>query len=263
MKLNRITTSGIATTLEVQDSVFGAKPNKELLAQAVHVYLSNQRQGTSKTKTRSDINRTKKKWYKQKGTGNARHGARTPSIFVGGGVAHGPNGLQNWSKDLTKQQKKKAMVVALSSQKDNILVLDGLASLSGKTKEASLLLKSVAEKGKRILAIFHESVEPAIRSLRNLDAVEVSRADRLNIYETLHAQKIVMTEEAVRALEKRLGAEEKKSEVEKEVVKTVKKAQAPKAKEVKKVAPKKEMEKAVTKKATKPAVKAKTKKAAK
>jgi large subunit ribosomal protein L4 len=94
MKLNVFGNTGKNTELEVSNEVFGQKPVASLLAQAVRVYLSNQRQGTSKVKTRADINRTKKKWYKQKGTGGARHGARTPSIFVGGAVAHGPTGLR-------------------------------------------------------------------------------------------------------------------------------------------------------------------------
>ena len=86
MKLQVVHTSGKSTELEVLKSVFGEKPNTSLLAQALRVYQLNQRQGTAKVKTRSEVARTKKKWYKQKGTGGARHGARTPSIFVGGGV---------------------------------------------------------------------------------------------------------------------------------------------------------------------------------
>src|SRR5690554_4960009 len=105
MKLTVITATSKASSIEVSDAVFGQKANPTLLAQAVRVYLSNLRQGTSKVKTRSEVSRTRAKWYRQKGTGNARHGARSAPIFVGGGVAHGPNGQQNWTKSLSRKMK--------------------------------------------------------------------------------------------------------------------------------------------------------------
>lgn len=205
MKLLHITTSGKATPVEAKDAVFGVKPDMSLLSRAVHVYLSNQRQGTSKVKTRSEIARTKKKWFRQKGTGNARHGARTPNIFVGGGVSHGPTGMENWSKTLTKQQRKNALIHALSSQKGNIVVLEGISALSGKTKDADTLLRNVSETPVKMLVILHETVEPAVRAMKNLENVLVTRADRLNVYEVMLSQKVVLTPEAVRVLEEKLG----------------------------------------------------------
>ena len=86
MKMALLTPTGVTGTTNVSDKLFGADVKLVLLAQAARVYLSNSRQSTSKVKTRSEINRTKKKWYRQKGTGGARHGARTANIFVGGGV---------------------------------------------------------------------------------------------------------------------------------------------------------------------------------
>src|SRR5471030_1547190 len=116
MNLTVASTVGKTTSMSVNDAVFAAVINPELIAQAVRVYMSNQRQGSSKVKTRAEVARTKKKWFKQKGTGNARHGARTPNIFVGGGVAHGPNGMQNWSLKLSATMKKAALISALSAQ---------------------------------------------------------------------------------------------------------------------------------------------------
>src|SRR5690242_1823092 len=122
MQLTKVTKTGAKSQLTVSDSVFGVPVNKALIAQAVRVYMSNQRQGTSKAKTRSEINRTSAKWYKQKGTGRARHGARNAPLFVGGGVAHGPNGEQNWTRTLSKRMKMQALVTALSAQAANIVV---------------------------------------------------------------------------------------------------------------------------------------------
>jgi len=216
MKLQVVHTSGKSTELEVAKAVFGEKPNTSLLTQALRVYQLNQRQGTAKVKTRSDIARTKKKVYKQKGTGGARHGARTPSIFVGGGVAHGPAGTTDWSLKLTTAQKQRALVSALSSQTKCMIVSDDVEKLSGKTKSAVKLFNTIAPNSKHLLIILHDSLQNVIRSTSNLQNVSVTQVSRLNIYETLLADKIILTETAVRMLEKKYSGE-KKAETEKVV----------------------------------------------
>jgi len=214
MKLQVVTTTGKRNEIEVSKAVFGEKPNSALLSQAVRVYLSNQRQGTSKTKTRSDVNKTKKKWYRQKGTGGARHGARTPSIFVGGGVSHGPTGMTDWTLSLTASQRRKAMIYALSAQAKNTVVAPELSSLSGKTKQADALLTSLVPKAKHILIVLERPVEEIVRATNNLEHVLVTQASRMNVYETLLADMILITEEAVHALEKRLTLSDKSEKIE-------------------------------------------------
>ena len=145
MQLTLIDSARKNEKVRVNDSLFADKGSETILAQAVRVYLSNLRQGTSHTKTRSEINRTKKKWFKQKGTGNARHGARTPNIFVGGGVSHGPRGNENWSKTLTSKSKLIALRAALSAQKANLFLSKNIGSLNGKTAEATKLLTNVVK----------------------------------------------------------------------------------------------------------------------
>lgn len=262
MNLPVIGRTGKNTELEVSSAVFEQKPVASLLAQAVRIYLSNQRQGTSKVKTRADINRTKKKWYKQKGTGGARHGARTPSIFVGGAVAHGPTGLTDWSMKLSASARIRAMIYALSSQAKNMVVSDDVMQLSGKTKEASAFIEKLAGKGVRVLIVLAEPVADVIRATANLEKVLVTQASRMNVYETLLAGKIIITESAVRALEARLLKADKEA-VEAKVEKTV--PTAPKAVEKKvKVAAKPKVktivEKAAKTEKAKPAVKKAVKK---
>jgi large subunit ribosomal protein L4 len=92
--------------MTLPEAVFGAKPNKALIAQAVRVYLANQRQGNASTKTRGEVIGTTKKIYRQKGTGRARHGAAKAPIFVGGGIAHGPH-PHDFSMDFPKKMKQK------------------------------------------------------------------------------------------------------------------------------------------------------------
>ncbi len=207
MKLNVINTTGKNTTITVSDEVFAAKVNAPLMAQAVRVYLSNQRQGTSKVKTRAEINRTKKKWFKQKGTGNARHGARTPNIFVGGGVAHGPAGTTDWTLKLSKQMKRKALMSALSAQIDNILVTTVLEGVKPKTKDVVAYLSKLVPVNSRVLVVVDKAEENLIRSTNNLENVLISSAHRLNIHEVLLAEKIILNKDAVKAIEARLLGE--------------------------------------------------------
>jgi large subunit ribosomal protein L4 len=204
MQLTVIDSASKNEKVRVSDSLFANSTSEFLLAQAIRVYLSNLRQGTAHTKTRSEINRTKKKWYKQKGTGNARHGARTPSIFVGGGVAFGPRGIENWTKTLNAKNKLLALKVALSAQKANLFLSKDISSLKGKTSEATALLSSVSDGSDKILVVLAKSSELARRSLRNVENVIVMTADRINALHIAMADKIVIDFTALKVLEDRL-----------------------------------------------------------
>lgn len=207
MKLHSITATGEKTTLTANDKVFAAVANPSLLAQAIRVYLSNERQGTAKVKTRAEVARTRKKWFKQKGTGNARHGARTPNIFVGGGVSHGPNGTQNWSLSMTQTMRRQALAQALSHQAENILVCDSVEKLDGKTATSVKMLKKIVPAGGRILMVLAESDQRLLRGLRNLTNVLTVTASRVNVLQIAAANTIVMTSHSVKKLETRILGE--------------------------------------------------------
>jgi large subunit ribosomal protein L4 len=204
MQLTVIDSASKNEKVRVSDTLFANSASEFLLAQAIRVYLSNLRQGTAHTKTRSEVNRTKKKWYKQKGTGNARHGARTPSIFVGGGVAFGPRGIENWTKTLNAKNKLLALKVALSAQKANLFLSKDISSLKGKTTEAIALLAPVSTGSEKVLVILAKSSSLALRSLRNLENVIVMTADRINALHIAMADKIVIDFTALKVLEDRL-----------------------------------------------------------
>lgn len=205
MKIQRLTTTG-TSTLNVSDALLGGQVNWTLLSQAIRVYLANQRQGTSRVKTRAEVARTKKKWFKQKGTGNARHGARSAPIFVGGGVAHGPSGFQNWSLNLPKRLRKQALVAALSAQAENIVVADTIMDLSGKTKEAAQLLSPIAHKDARVLVILPENNTRVVRALRNMPNVQVTTAQQVTALEVSQVQHVVLPATAIEKLEERVLA---------------------------------------------------------
>ncbi len=217
MKLDVIKSTSATknTQTKVSDVLFD-QPNAVLLAQAVRVYLSNQRQGTSKTKTRSEVSRTTKKWYRQKGTGGARHGAKDANIFVGGGVSHGPTGEENWKKSLTKVLKLKALSAAFTAQSSNVFINDELETLSGKTREAVELLEKIGKKfndekfkltESKLLIVVDKKNEKMVRAVKNIPNITVLTARILNTLAVVKAHKIIVTSKALEVLEKRVQSE--------------------------------------------------------
>ena len=203
MKLTSYSDTGRTSAVTVSEQLFGAKPNQVLIAQATRVYLSNLRQVSAHAKTRSEVNRTKKKWYKQKGTGNARHGARSAHIFVGGGVAHGPNVMKHWRMQLSTGQRRQALISALSWQAP-VIKLVSLTKVNGKTKEACQVLDHCQAKDK-VLLVLSKSQPEIVQSFRNLRHVLITSANNLNALEVVSADQILMQKEAVSVLESRLG----------------------------------------------------------
>lgn len=232
MTLTTLTPTGKTGSLTVSETIFGAPVNQHLLAQAIRVYIDHLHQGTSKVKTRAEVNRTTAKWYRQKGTGNARHGAKSAPIFVGGGVAHGPSGLRPAKLVLSQQLKQKALVSALSAQREILVVADEVEKLNGKTKEAAALVNRVSQPTDKVLVVAAEAAPEMLRSLRNLSNVVVVSARQVSAFDVVSAHKIILTSAAVKQLETRLAGQTTKKEVKAEV-KTAKKAEAAPAKSAK------------------------------
>ncbi len=208
------------------DELFGTEVNQQLLAQAVRVYLSNQRQATAKTKTRSEINATTSKWYRQKGTGRARHGAKSAPIFVGGGVAHGPSGTQNYSLAMSKQMKRKALACALSLKlsQGEVVVLDGIGKVESRTKAAAKVLQNLSLYGAKSSLIVYQPSENITRSWSNLEKSRLMQAHMLNTYSVLNGGTLIIDKQTLTNLkdiyvgEKSAGKE--KSASKEQAVKT-------------------------------------------
>jgi large subunit ribosomal protein L4 len=232
MKLPVHRTSGRNSNITVRDGVWNAPANEQLLAQAVRVYRFNQRQGSSKAQNRSEVTRTTRKWYRQKGTGNARHGARSAPIFVGGGVTHGPRGNRDWSRKLTQRQAHRALVSALSMQHENILISADLNELDGKTKSAQAILDEIVPEGGRLLIVLdhdNDNFEKTIRSLRNIPTVRIVTARQLTTFDVAEADTLIFTQEAVEQLEARLESIADAVEAKLEAAKATKTAKASKS----------------------------------
>ena len=190
--------------MELPKEIFAVKINEPLMVQAVRVYLSNQRKAQAKVKSRGEIARTTAKWFRQKGTGRARHGARSAPIFVGGGVAHGPTGEQNYQLKLPKKMKKQALFSALSSKfkTNEVIVIKDLEKIEPKTKKMKTILEKLAKDGKTTI-ILSKKLENVSQAARNLKGVNLSQANQLNPYEVLNGGKLIFMKEAVEKLKEK------------------------------------------------------------
>ena len=188
-------------TINLPPEIFAAEVNPPLMAQAVRVYLANQRKAHPKTKSRAEVNRTKAKWYRQKGTGRARHGSRAAPIFVGGGVAHGPTGEQNYQLKMPKKMKKAALFSALTSKfkEKEILIVKGLEKIEPKTKKMAEVLKKIQILNSKfqILLVLPKLLENVVLAGRNLENLEIAQAADLNTYQVLASDKLIFLPESI------------------------------------------------------------------
>ena len=179
-------------SVELSPSIFETEINRDLMHQALIRQLANARLGTHKAKGRSEVNRTTKKAYRQKGTGNARHGSRRAPIFVGGGVAHGPK-VRKYTKSMPRKMRRAALRSALSVKAENeeIVLLDTLSFEQPKTKEMVALVERVAE-GDSALVLLAEQNENVEKSANNIANVKALRASYLNIRDLLGYNKVII-----------------------------------------------------------------------
>lgn len=185
------------------NDVFGVKSNEHIIAQYVRVYLSHQRNAHAKTKSRGEINASKAKIYRQKGTGRARHGARSAPIFVGGGVAHGPSGLENYRLSIPKKIIKKAFLSALSYKaKEGKILVAELEEIEPKTKNFLAFAEKVLPAIDDTLLV-HAGERNLILASRNVAGLRLSFASQLNAYEILSSDTLLLTKQALETLNNR------------------------------------------------------------
>ncbi len=192
-----------ASSATLPKEIFSTYASDKLLAQYVRVYMANKRQGNASTKTRAQVIGSTRKIYRQKGTGRARHGAKSAPIFVGGGVAFGPK-TRDYSLKMNKKQKKKAFFYALSLQhkEGNIMGLfDKALQIEPKTKIFSTFLKNAQLKSKKILLVMPEAkINNLILASRNVPGITQTSAVSLNTYQVLNSEKIIFVEGALGVL---------------------------------------------------------------
>ena len=193
-----------AGEIELKDEIFGLEPRADLIQRVIVWQLAKRRAGTHKTKTRGEINRTTKKWYRQKGTGSARHGARSAPLFVGGGKAMAPV-VRSHEFDLPKKVRAAGLCHALSSKaKDSkLIVLDSASVDAVKTNALAKRLNKLGAAD--MLIVDGEFDKNFAMSARNLVNVALVPVAGLNVYDILKRDTLVMTKAAVSAIEERLS----------------------------------------------------------
>ncbi|MBC8319952.1 MAG: 50S ribosomal protein L4 [Bacteroidetes bacterium] len=195
--------SGEATDRKVMldDSIFGIEPNNHAIYLDAKHYMASQRQGTHDSKERSDIIGSTRKIKRQKGTGTARAGSIKNPIFRGGGRVFGPH-PRNYSFKLNKKVKRLARKSALSykAKENSILIVEDFNLENPKTRDFNEILKSLNIDNKKTLFVLDQSDENIYLSARNLQKVKVLRAEGINTYEVLKANKIVFVESSLKTI---------------------------------------------------------------
>ncbi len=194
---------GKAGSVELDEALFGLEPRADILHRVVRWQRNNAQQGTHKVKTRSEVSYSTKKIYRQKGTGGARHGARSAPIFRGGGIYKGPT-PRSHGHELTKKFRKLGLRHALSAKmKAGELVIIDAATAAGKT---AALAKQVKDLGwKRTLVVDGASVnEEFLIAARNIEGLDILPSMGANVYDILKSDTLVITKAGVEALEARL-----------------------------------------------------------
>jgi large subunit ribosomal protein L4 len=193
MKAKIFTQSGqMSGDIDLPDEVFNAEINEHLMHLVVKGYLANQRQGTSKTKGRSEVSGGGLKPWRQKGTGHARAGSNTSPVWVRGGKAFGPD-PRDYYRTIPKKMRHKALCSALSSRAkdEKVVVIDNLSLSQPKTKQMAEFLKAISFKGKKNLIITDTRDRITYLSGRNIANLLVKPLCELNTYDVLNSENII------------------------------------------------------------------------
>ena len=197
--------AGKAGSIDLNDAIFGLEPRADILHRVVRYQLAKRQAGTHKVKTRSESSYSTKKIYRQKGTGGARHGARSAPIFRNGGVYKGPT-PRSHAHDLTKKFRALGLKHALSAKAGagELIIIENAELANGKTKELANAIKALG--WTKALVIDGAEVNAGFaRAARNIDGINVLPSMGANVYDILKSNTLVLTKSAVEALEARLS----------------------------------------------------------
>lgn len=200
--------------LDLVSKVFGQEMNEALVHQAVLAQMGNERQVLAHTKDRSEVRGGGKKPWRQKGTGRARVGSNRSPIWIGGGVTFGPRSDRNFSKDINRKMKQKALLIALSDKvsTDSFVVLDKIQMEEYKTKvfnemvtnlEEKVIKKDENSKKRSVLIVTSEKDDKVKISANNLSGIKVINLSNINIVDLLKYKNLVVTEDCVKKIEEK------------------------------------------------------------
>ena len=186
--------------LELNDAVFGVEVNEHLVHMAVLQQLANNRQGTQKAKTRSEVRGGGRKPWRQKGTGHARQGSTRAPQWTGGGMVFAPV-PRDYSFKINKKEKRAALksVLTAAVQENKLIVVDELKLDEIKTKKFAEVMKNL--KVDKALVVINENDEKIVMSAKNIPSIKVSQIETINVYDILKYSNVVLTKAAVATIE--------------------------------------------------------------
>lgn len=190
--------------IEVSESLLGLDFHNDLLYRAVKAYRTNRRAGSANTKDRSEVKSSNRKPWRQKGTGRARHGSRASPLWSGGGVIFGPN-PKDYDFDLPKKMRRKAIRSGLSTRygEGNLVVVDGLEFDKPKTKRGLTLLDSLEMSESTLIITGQEEYNWKVeKTFSNIPSVLCIPSSKINAYEILNHEGVLLTKNSVKELEK-------------------------------------------------------------
>lgn len=186
--------------IKLNDAIFGVEINEHLVHQAVVAQLANNRQGTQKAKTRSEVRGGGRKPWRQKGTGHARQGSIRSPQWTGGGVVFAPT-PRDYSKKMNKKEKRIALKSALTSrvEEGKFIVLDELKFDAPKTKEFAKVMENL--KADKALVVINDNDANVVKSAANIPAVKTASTNTINVYDILKYDTVIVTQDAVKTIE--------------------------------------------------------------
>ncbi len=190
--------------LEMREDIFGVKPNSNLIHQVYVALRANARQPWAHTKMRGDVRGGGKKPWKQKGTGRARHGSIRSPLWRGGGITFGPLSERTYTQKINKKMKVAAVKMLLSDKlaHERLMVVEAF-DFKGKAQDVARFRAALPGSGKTTMFVVAEHASELVRAVQNVPAIDVVRAADVNVVDLLHHQYVVISADAIAALEKR------------------------------------------------------------
>ena len=205
MKIDKLSLDGKKDSIEILDSIIASKINKKLVSNLLYKTNANYKGRKAKTKQKNEIIGSTSKIYAQKGTGNARHASRKAPIFIGGGIAHGPKGEDNYRVRKINKSEKKKSITSLITEKNNeknLIIFSDFKNEILKTKEMNKILEKFKAKDS-LMILDKSSKNKILRSVKNIPNVKVTDVNHFSSYDVIKFKKIIFTETSMRELEKK------------------------------------------------------------
>ena len=205
MKIDKLSLDGKKDSIEILDTIIASKINRKLVSNLLYKTNANYKGRKAKTKQKNEIIGSTSKIYAQKGTGNARHASRKAPIFVGGGIAHGPKGEDNYKiRKINKSEKKKSITSLITEKNNekNLIIFSDFKNEISKTKEMNKILEKFKAKDS-LMILDKSSKNKILRSVKNIPNVKVTDVNHFSSYDVIKFKKIIFTETSMRELEKK------------------------------------------------------------